>query len=502
MPIPLPSVVEVAGAIATWQVDDARFKILLDRYDNTAAALRHYGLVLWEAGDLHRAVRALIGAVSLGREDAAAWADLGGVLIAAGQAIEATACLETSLELDANKAMPWLQLAVLRKAAGEYDQAAAGYEASLALDRSSADCWLGLGLLHMETRRFDDAIRPLREAVARRGQDAAIHACLGEALFAIGAFTEATSAFGQAVALRPDNRVFCFKLMQARFVASSIDGTMAEAVAAVEREAPNRDEALKILRDGFHLLSGFGHRAAAIRLGEWRLAREPDDAIQLYLLAALKGEAMAQAPDAYVVGYFDQFAADFDHKLVAVLGYAVPRQLTAMIERYDVRPGSQPIRRVLDLGCGTGLAGAELARPGRLLTGVDLSPRMLDKARERGCYSRLVEAEVAGFTGGEAPMSYDLVIAADVLIYFGDLARVFEAIGRVLTSGGLFALSIETTDNSQTTLLPSGRFAHDVTGTVGLARSAGLSPLECVATTIRIEANCPARGALMLFERT
>src|SRR6202035_8084 len=98
----------------------------------------------------------------------------------------------------------------------------------------------------------------------------------------------------------------------------------------------------------------------------------------------------------------------------------------------------------LDLGCGTGLMGAELRSHTDRLAGVDLSAAMIAKARERGFYDRLVVGDAAAMLGREPPGSSDLIVAADALVYVGDFAPLFAAVARVLTSDGIFAFSVET----------------------------------------------------------
>ncbi len=125
---------------------------------------------------------------------------------------------------------------------------------------------------------------------------------------------------------------------------------------------------------------------------------------------------------------------------------------------------------------------------------------MLDKARLLGCYETLVEAEVVGFLTSTT-QRYDLVVAADMLIYFGDLSAVFEGVARVLESRGLFALSLETSDDKTIDHLSSGRFAHSLAYVDRLAAATGFTVLEMRRTLIRLEANVGAPGALMLLAR-
>ena len=175
-------------------------------------------------------------------------------------------------------------------------------------------------------------------------------------------------------------------------------------------------------------------------------------------LAALGAAPLpASAPPAFVRGLFDQYADRFETSLVDRLGYGAPLQLIGALGA--VAGPHRRFAEVLDLGCGTGLMGERLRPTAGNLTGVDLSAGMLDKARRKKIYDRLVESDVVGF--GAGTQHYDLVTAADVLIYIGDLAPLFAGVATALAPGGLFTFSVETHDGEAPYALgPSLRFAH------------------------------------------
>ena len=496
MQVMLPSSADVASAIAVWSESDARLGQLLARYGEAAPALRHYGLVLWESGNVQGASHVLAAAVALRPEDARVWHDLSSVFNALGRRGEAAACAEASLARDATQATLWLNLGSIRGAMGERTASIEAFEKAVALNDGLVDAWIGLGIACLQARLFEKSTAALLKAVERgRANDPTLQACLGEALRAMGDFTGSARAFTIASDALPDNRGLFLKRGRAQFLVDAIERDPAAAVAALERLSFSEAEIEKTIHDAFHLLSAYDHGAAAIRIGQYRLARAPDDPMQSYLLAALQGDPMERAPDAYIVSFFDRFAADFDEQLVNVLDYNVPAGLADL-----VRQSGRPAARVLDLGCGTGLAGPFLAQPGRALTGVDLSPRMLEKARKIGCYETLVEAEVVAFlaTGSD---TFDLVIAADLLIYFGGLAPLFDGVARRLEPGGLWALSVETIDGGDYLHLPSGRFAHSLSYVEREATRSGLNVVRIEPTIIRLDANKPARGALLLLSK-
>jgi predicted TPR repeat methyltransferase len=321
-----------------------------------------------------------------------------------------------------------------------------------------------------------------------------LYVCLGQALFLLGDFGDAVIALETAVRFPECDGAVVEKLAQLRLIETCVRDNAESAVTVYREIAGAHARPIdSVTQTAFQFLSGFGYREAAIKLGEWRLACNPGDAMQTYLLAALRSESLVRAPDNYLVAYFDEFADTFEKKLVDALDYRVPEKLHAMLAKSGRR-----FANVLDLGCGTGLCAPFLHQLGDRLTGVDLSHRMLEKASARGLYSDLIEAEAGDFLDLCADR-FDLVVAADFVIYFGDLATLFEKVARVLKPGGLFAFNTETAERNFR-ILPSGRFAH-ATDYIDAAAAAHFTRADLQHTTIRLEAAKPVDGVLAVLWR-
>jgi predicted TPR repeat methyltransferase len=222
----------------------------------------------------------------------------------------------------------------------------------------------------------------------------------------------------------------------------------------------------------------------------WQLARRPGDPVLTYRLQALEGVAIDRSPPGYVEAHFDAFAERFDYQLVEMLNYAAPADLAALL--------SGRFERALDLGCGTGLAAESLAQLADHLTGVDLSGGMLARAAERGGYDDLVKAEAQDFLESH-PDSFDLVFAADVLIYFGDLKALFDAVAKALAPGGCFAFSTES-GAADWALLSSGRFAH-ADAYVDRLAARDFDLVARAPTYLRLEGTTQVEGALHVLAR-
>ena len=487
---------EIAARIAAWRASNRPFDALLRENVPPAQASRRLALTLWAAGDPRRTSLILATAAALAPTDAPIWLDLGGALQAIGDHAQAFAALERAVALDPAPARAWLALAVVANEHRDKRRAEASFAAALERDPTLHDAAFGLGLLAFEQRRYAEAAAHFRGAITGGCANALVHAGLGQSLFFLGDFSGAARALERHLARRPADPTILRRHALARFLETFIAGEADAAREAYLASAGAFAEPLEeVARAAFHILSAYGYGETALRLARDVLPRNDDDPVQRYHLAAVSGGTLARAPRDYVVAYFDQFAAVFDQQLVDVLQYRVPEKLLRMIAATG-----RPLPRALDLGCGTGLAGPRLRGGRSRLVGVDLAPRMLDKARDRGVYDKLVEAEMIDFLEG-TPERFDLIFAADALIYLGELDGFLRAAAEILEPGGLLAFNIETTKKARWELLPSGRFAHDLDALL-VAAAPWFTPKASRRAFLRMEAHQRVRGALAVLERT
>ncbi|QKK19506.1 class I SAM-dependent DNA methyltransferase [Rhizobium indicum] len=248
-----------------------------------------------------------------------------------------------------------------------------------------------------------------------------------------------------------------------------------------------------------------GRGEAAIEAYRRTLALDPDDIFGATLkLALLGGAAMPdQPPSRYVERLFDDYADRFESALVEKLDYSVPQKLAALIASTGRR-----YERAVDLGCGTGLLGPEIrGRVGRL-EGFDLSQNMLAKAAEKHVYDSLAQAdlslapELSGLFADAASHRADLVTAADVLMYLGNLESVFAIVGELAASGADIAFSVEDAgEGDGFHLAPSLRYAHSESYVRTLLARHRLETLRTVKSVIRKDGGKPVSGILFLAQK-
>jgi predicted TPR repeat methyltransferase len=353
-------------------------------------------------------------------------------------------------------------LAVALQADGRHLDSEAAYKRVLALKPDLVQALNNLANLYLAHNRVAEALEALMRATKLAPEFAPPWNNLGNALLRMGRTIEAIAHFEKALEKSPD-------FLEARV---------------------NLGKSLQTI----------GRAREALPHLEWALARAPADESLRFLRDAASGSLPAKPPDAFVAKLFDDMAADFDDHLVERLGYRIPGRIAQALGPWlDAR--ARP-RRVLDLGCGTGLVADALRGRFEEMHGVDLSPNMVAMARRRNLYSSVEAVELLAYLAGRSAPCADVVVAADVFVYVGDLSPVFAQVARVLAPGGRFAFTIEGGSPGEGFgLEPTGRYVHSSDYVNALAGANGLRVLSATAETIRAERGQPVAGGLFTLAR-
>ena len=247
-----------------------------------------------------------------------------------------------------------------------------------------------------------------------------------------------------------------------------------------------------------HLLRQAGRLADASVCFNNAIACGEDLASHQYFLGALGLGALPEAaPPSFVRGLFDEYADRFEQELVETLRYRGHEQVCAPLA--TLHPAA--FESALDLGCGSGLAAPLLRPNARRLAGVDLSPRMVERAAATRLYDELHVAELLDHLR-TTTATHDLVVACDVFIYLGNLAPVFHAATRVLAHGAIFAFTVEEGEaDAGYDLLPTLRYAHSERYLRGLAQAHALRVARFERAPLREAHGEAITGLVMHLQR-
>lgn len=455
-------------------------------------ALHMIGLIAKQRGDTQSALNFFAKAIQSNPRDAGVHCNLGATFQQIGNSKQALACYDLALAIKADYALAWNNRGNSLRALERFPEALDSFTKALELQINYPEAFLNRGICLQALEQHTQAIHDFDDALKLNSN--CIEAAFARAfsLQQLRRYDEAYATYTRALDLtltadgRHTNRekiaaMYCNRGM----VATRLQRDIA-ALEDFQHAISLRPHFAKAYVQAAHVYQRLQQKEAAIEHYQAALTAthkhdEPDDAFQqqiAYHLAALgAAPTPAAAPASYVKELFDQYADHFDTHLQEQLAYQVPQLLQATLQ--DLKIGQNTaLSHAIDLGCGTGLCGDFLAAIATRITGVDLSEKMLAKARARAIYDDLICDDILHYLV-QHTNTVDLLIAADVLVYLGDLERLFGLFRDRLQTGGYVAFSVEESDSSEISLQASQRYAHSAAYLKRLADQYRFNFLHC-----------------------
>ncbi len=381
----------------------------------------------------------------------------------------------------------------LRHQRGYAEEGAGFIKQALALAPDYIDAHNNLGNIYLQTGYPDMAEPCFRRVLELNSGFSSAYGNLGIALKEKARFHEAVTYLLKAIDLEPDASHHYQNL------------------ANVYRHLKNYESAVEMYRKTIAMdpLDGNAYRKLCLTfyamheldecidvLKEW-LKHEPSNPIAQHLWSAYTHNNIpARASDAFVKETFDGFAASFDGVLKR-LDYKAPFLVQNALQQVQPDPETW---HLLDAGCGTGLCGALIRTYVQRLVGVDLSPKMLERARAREVYDDLIEGELTEFFN-KSNGNFDAITCVDTFCYFGDLSAAFYAAAKALKDHGWFIFTLEkwqANDESEAFHLhPHGRYSHAEHYVREQLLAAGFEVCNIDTAVLRMESREPVMGMVV-----
>jgi predicted TPR repeat methyltransferase len=478
------------------ELDRARlaYRAILDTVPGHANALHLLGVVERQHGRPSEAADLIRRAIAIEPRQATMHANLGAAWQDLGDPAQALASYDAALALAPTYALAWSNRGNSLRQLGRLEDACASYARALASRPDYPEALCNLAISLHDLGRDNDALAAAGQALRLRPRYPDALCASGNALHGMQRFEAAVDRFDQALALDAGHaQAWCW-----RGIALQKLGRLVEAADSYRQAIALRPAFADATHYLGNTLRALGNHPGALAAWRAALALGGDAEALQFAIASLEAAAVpAAAPAGYVRALFDDYAGRFDAHLVGELGYRTPALIGAALDRLALPAGLAS----LDLGCGTGLCGPVLRARSRTLAGVDLSEKMLEKARERGEYDVLDCAEIGAWLAA-CTATFDLVVAADVLVYVGDLAPLMGQVARVLCPQGWFACSIEDDAGPGFTLQASSRYAHGLAYSEAVAQVAGLRLHASEPVVLRQDRGQPVHGHILLLQRT
>lgn len=380
---------------------------------------------------------------------------------------------------------------------GRLDEAQKCYEKALKLQPHFPEAHRNLGLVYLAKGSPDRAISCLREAEKRFPDYLGIYFALGMAHQQQHQFNKAIASYDRGLEINPSDPT----LLCAKGIALKGKGKLEEAIQHYLKSISLQPKVSELYNNLSRIYQQQSNLPKAIACLQKVVELQPDNESARHMLAALQNTTSDRAPASYVRATFDGYADGFDQHLVSKLEYQTP-SIMADILRNTLVTESQALN-ILDLGCGTGLFGAQVKDIKKQLVGIDLSPRMVAKARERGIYDHLIVGDLLEFLTETEVGQFDLIAAADVFNYVGNLQIVFEHAARILAPGGRFVFSIEAAQEKARDFMldTTGRYQHSKNYIERLKENFGFIEVNFTETCLRKEEHKPVTGYLYLLKK-
>jgi predicted TPR repeat methyltransferase len=409
----------------------------------------------------------------------------------------AEAASREALSQHSNNPRAWHLSGIVHAQSSDFERAVECFRQAIQLDGTMAHCHYNLGLANKELGRLDQAIEAYRQAIAVKSDFLEARNNLANALMLTNANDEAIAALSELVVLFPANADSHYNLANLLQDTGNFDESVEHYQRSLELD-PDHSAARENLGRAF---TDEGLDDEAKRVWQAWLEREPNNAVAKHMVAATCDQSTAERCESnYVRETFNQdFAKNFESQL-ARLGYQAPQLLSAALN--SVAKDLTEVD-VLDAGCGTGLCGPLVRGMAKRLIGIDLSGDMLAEARKRGDYDELIECEITRYLS-EQSQSFDIIICADTLCYFGNLLAVLAAAGESLRSGGWLVFTVEDRGEPNERgfqLMQHGRFCHTEKYVQQTLLEAGFSIKAITHATLRKERGKSVEGLVVTASR-
>lgn len=528
---------------------------------NQPEVLHLVGIIQAQLGNFSNSLQYLNYAIELQPEAATFYNSKGNVLLRTDQLVEATKAYHIAISLKPNYAVAYNNLGNSFYRQHKLNNAKKAYQKAIALEPDFANAHFNYGRLLTEEEDYDFAISELKKAISldenhgpALGQLAHIyqhkndytkaieyfkkrsklqphhvetHHDLGVALLKVKDWAQASEQLTYTIELDPQHPLANYHLATACLQMGEHKKALNHYLRQIEIEShlesyynigvllmyeERHRDAIDYLKKALDLKPTYfdahiniaaiylklGRTQEAIEHYQLALKLRPNDPEILHILSALEQKETPQtAPSEYVQHLFDQYALYYDLHLTQHLDYQVPTQIHRAIE-IDTN-ADHPEWKIVDLGCGTGLCGELFKDMAKELIGIDISANMIDIAKQKNIYDEVIVGNIQDVIDNFKDV--DLMIAADVLTYVGDLDSLFCKVNASLKKGGHFTFTVEKTAKPSYILQQNIRYAHNKSYLESLIKHYQFNKVRFDNITLRKQKGKPVEGFLVVLKK-
>ena len=381
---------------------------------------------------------------------------------------------------------------------GKFDDALDWYTQAVAIEPDNKIAWINSANVCNTKKDYNFAYKSAKRALAIDADDSNALTLCGNSAIELEKYDEAKEIFLRLVENDSSDFWSYNSLSQIYEKTQDYEQALSTGLKAVELSGGDKKQQLNFGYMLYEISQNGAEETAQKYAQEW-LDKYPRDPIVYHMAnAVLRNGGIERASVSYVRAVFDEFAGDFENVLDG-LAYKVPQLISEeLVKVYGIAKKTK--LQILDAGCGTGLCGPILKQYAGFwgLHGLDISAKMLEVAAEKKVYDKLINQDLEKYLS-VTKNKYDLIVAADVLTYFGDLSKILSGCAIALHKKGriLFSITKNDIDESNYILHPSGRFLHTKSYIEKELSENGFSVLEIKENVLRLEGEKEVIGFLI-----
>ncbi len=484
------------------------------------------GNVLWGMEKFSDAIKHYETAITIQPNAPISQNNLGNLFLKLEQYDKAIKHYQAAIQLKPDYAEPYYNLGLAFSKLNKTSEAINNFKKALELEPSFAKAHGQLALLFQQANQLDDALEQYQQHLRLEPNDVESIINLGAIFVKKGDLLQGVDYFHKALELQPNHHEGHYNLGSTYLSLQRPDEALVHYLRCLQ-EKPDADSYFNVgaiymykdrhqdAIDYFNSALGIDPNfvAAHINLATTYLKTEnypkaiehykkalelqPDNPEISFILSAISDQQNkpTTAPLSFVKDLFDQYAPYYEKHLVTVLKYQAHillDQALANLLKEDYRDLA-----IVDLGCGTGLCGPLLKPHARQLIGIDISPKMVALARSKNIYDEVLEGD--GVALLRTMHDINLIVAADVFGYIGDLTDVFKAASEALTQPGWFAFTVEQSEDESFSLSKTTRFTHSKQYIHHLSESNHFRILVENEVELRVQRQIPVNGVLYIL---
>lgn len=462
-------------------------------------AFNNLGICLDKKGEFKKAFESYQQAIFYNPFCSKAYNNMGAYFEKLGYFDKALEKYRKAVEISPDYAEAFNNMGLVSQKNKEFDNAIKFYKQALQLDPNYSDAYVNLGDYWTEQNKFDFAIENYEQALSVDPNNYKVHNSMGNFFLHIGDLSSAMKSYTKALSIAPNEPEIYYNIGNVH----NLNDNTKTAIKWFKKAIKIKPSFISAYHNIGIVYQGRGEMDKALESYKTALSFDPDNyrssvhfAQAEHLLAAITGKTTDSAPQCYIENLFNKYAHSFDHSLVEKLDYCGPQVILETIK--SIYPKCS-FKRILDLGCGTGLVGAELRPFCDKLEGIDLSKSMLAEAEAKGLYDSLTKSDIKKYLS-TAELDFDFFIASDVFIYVGELKDIFRLIKSRNKGSGKIAFTTEHTEKDGYFLEKSARFSHSKQYIERLCTQFDYDIIESSLFKIRKDGHNILTGGLYLLE--